>query len=116
MLTLTQAVMLLATHGWEHTSTPSFGHASLQAVCDWFSVSLEKAGIDVSSAKEEWDDVVEYGKQYFNLVQDDYKVVWWKVFNCADTKQWSNVLGVVELLFCLSLSNGHLERVFSQLT
>ena len=116
MLILTQAVTLLATHGWERASTPSFGHASLEAVCDWFSIPLEKAGIDISLVQEEWDDMVEYGKQYFNLVQDDYKVVWWKVFNCVDAKRWSNVLGVVELLlFCLPLSNGHLERVFSQL-
>ena len=115
LLILTQAVTLLATHGWERTSTPSFGHAALEAVCDWFSVPLEKAGVDVSLVQEEWDDMVEYSKQYFNLVQDDYKVVWWKVFNCVDAKRWSNVLGVVELLFCLPLSNGHLERVFSQM-
>ena len=42
--------------------------------------------------------MVEYGKQYLNLIQDDYKVVWWKCFNCVDAKRWSNVLGVVELL------------------
>jgi len=109
LLILTQTVTLLATHGWERTSTPSFGHAALEAVCDWFSVPFEKAGVDVSLVQEEWDDMVECGKQYFNLVQDDYKVVWWKVFNCVDAKRWSNVLGVVELLFCLPLSNGHLE-------
>jgi len=34
LLILTQAVTFLATHGWERTSTPSFGHASLEAVCD----------------------------------------------------------------------------------
>ena len=42
---LTQAVAILATHGWEHNSTPLFGHSSLQGVCDWFSNPLEKAGI-----------------------------------------------------------------------
>jgi len=56
-----------------------------------------------------------HDKKYFNLVQDDYKVVWWKVFNCVDAKQWSNILGALELLFCLPLSNEHLERVFSQM-
>ena len=25
------------------------------------------------------------------------------------------MLGIIELLFCLALSNGHLERIFSQL-
>ena len=32
-----------------------------------------------------------------------------------DSGQWSNVLVIVELLFCLPMSNGHLEQVFSQL-
>jgi len=34
---------------------------------------------------------------------------------CIDAKRWSNILGVADLLFCLPLSNGHLERVFSQM-
>ena len=59
--------------------------------------------------------MVEYSKRYLNLVQDDYKVIWWKLFNSVDAKRWCNVLGVVELLFTFPLSNGHLERVFSQL-
>ena len=56
-----------------------------------------------------------YSKQYLNLVQNDYKVIWWKLFNSVDAKRWCNVLGVVELLFCLPLSNGHLESIFSHL-
>jgi len=114
LVLFTHAVTLLATHGWERTATPSFGHAALEAVSQWFAIPLEKAGIDTSAILEEWNDMVEYSKQYLNLVQD-YKNVWWKLFNCVDSKRWSNVLGLVELLFSLPLSNGHLERVFSQL-
>ena len=58
---------------------------------------------------------MEYGKCYLNLVQDNYSTVWWKLFNCVDAKRCCNVLGIIELLFCLPLSNGHLERIFSQL-
>ena len=29
--------------------------------------------------------------------------------------QWSNILALVELLFCLSMSNGRVERTFSQM-
>ena len=36
-------------------------------------------------------------------------------FNRPSTKHWTNILGLVELLFSLPVSNGHLERVFSQL-
>ena len=59
--------------------------------------------------------MVEYARKYLNLVQEDYKTIWWKLFNAVDSEQWCNVLAVIELLFCLPISNGHLERVFSQL-
>ena len=114
LVLFTHAMTLLATQGWERTAAPSFGQVSLEAISQWFAIPLEKAGIDTSAIQEEWDDMVEYSKQYLNLVQD-YKTVWWKLFNCVDSKHWSNVLGLVELLFCLPFSNGHLERVFSQL-
>ena len=86
LVILTHAVMLLATHGWERSSSPSFGHASLEAICNWFTIPLEKASINVTLVQQEWDDMVEYVKQYLNLVQDDYKVVWWKIFNSVDAK------------------------------
>ena len=47
---------------------------------------------------------------YINLVQNDYKVVWWKLFSCVDAGKWSNVLAIVELLFCIPVANGRLER------
>ena len=59
--------------------------------------------------------MVEYGKQYLNLVQEDYRVIRWKLFNAVDAKQCGNVLLVIELLFCLPMANGRLERVFSYL-
>ena len=68
--------------------------------------------MDRSLVQEEWDDVVDYARRYLNLVQDEYKIVWWKLFNSFDSKKWSNVLAVVVLLFCLPLANGQVERVF----
>ena len=56
-----------------------------------------------------------YGKTFLNLVQDDYKVNWWKLFNSVDASNWSNILRVIELILCLLVSNGHLERAFSQI-
>ena len=52
---------------------------------------------------EEWDDIVEYAKRYLNLFQDDYKVIWWKLFNSPDSTKWTNVLVVVELLLFASI-------------
>ena len=51
-------------------------------------------------------------ERYLNLVQEDYITIWWKLYNSFDAHKWSNIL---ELLFCLPMANGHLERVFSQL-
>ena len=59
--------------------------------------------------------MVDYAKRYLNLVQVEYQVLWWKLFNAVDAKKWTNILSLVELLFCIPVSNGHVERVFSQL-
>ena len=112
---LTHALTILATHGWEQSENPSVPHGALESVCQRFRSPLEKAGTDISSVKEEWDDLLDYSKRYLNLVQKDYKVIWWKLFNAVDAKKWSNVLAVIELLFCLPIANGRVERVFSQL-
>ena len=66
--------------------------------------------VDLSLVQGEWDDMVEYTMTHLNLVQEDYKVIWWKLFNCADTKKWSNVLALTELLFCLSMANQQLDK------
>ena len=112
---LTHAITILATNGWERSESTSFGYAALNAICERFQIPLENASVDYSAIQDEWDDMVDYGRKYLNLVQEDLKVIWWKFFNTVDAKQWSNVLAVIELLFCLPMSNGRLERVFSQL-
>ena len=76
---------------------------------------MEKAQVDCSQLQEEWNDIVDYDKRYLNIVQEDYTIIWWKLFNSVDSKNWMNILGLVELLFCLPMSNGRIERLFSQL-
>ena len=114
---LTHAVTVLSTHGWECSENLLFSNAALDAICHWFCVSLERAGTDSLRVYEEWEDRVEYAKLYLNLVQEDYKVhvVYWKLFNAVDTKKWSKVLTVVELLFWIPVAKGQVQTVFSQL-
>lgn len=112
---LTHAITILATHGWEKSANTAFGYKALECISTRFLVPLENASVNCALLHEEWDDIVEYAKRYLNLVQDDYKVIWWKLFNAPDSTKWTNILAVVELLFCLPVSSGHLERVFSQL-
>ena len=112
---LTHALTILAPKGWEKTEDASFAYEALDALSARFRVPLEKAGVDCSLLREEWDDMIDYSKRYLNLVQVEYQILWWKLFNSIDAKKWVNILSLVELLFCLPMSNGHIERVFSQL-
>ena len=60
--------------------------------------------------------MVGYSKHYLSLVQESYQVIWWKLFNASCSSKWANKLGLVELLlFCMPITNGHVERVFSSL-
>ena len=45
---LSHAITILATHGWERTSTPSFAYTALGAVTQCFATPLESAGVDLS--------------------------------------------------------------------
>ena len=92
---LTHAITILATHGWQQSESPSFAYSALDSVCQRFSVPLEKANINLSLVQEEWDDMLEYSKRYLNLVQEDYKVIWWKLFNSIDANKWTNILAIV---------------------
>ena len=111
---LSDALTILATHGWERCESASFANSAIETVSKRFEVPLEKASVDISLLTDEWEDMVGYAKQYVNLMSN-YKEVWWKLFNSPVAKQWSNILALVELLFCLPVGNGALERIFSQL-
>ena len=112
---LTHSLTILATYGWEKGEDGSFAHDALESLSTRFRVPLEKAGVDCSLIQEEWEDIIDYAKRYLNLVQENYTTIWWKLFNAVDASKWQNILRVVELLFCLPLTNGRLERLFSQL-
>ena len=51
------------------------------SIYDRFRVSLENPSVNLSAVREEWDDMVDYSNKYLNLVELDYKVIWWKIFN-----------------------------------
>ena len=111
---LDNCITILATNGWERSTAATFGHAALNYVCSRFRIPLQEANVHRILVPEEWDDMLDYAKRYLNLVQDEYKTNCWKLFNATDASNWTNVLKVVELIFTLPVSNGHLEKVFSQ--
>ena len=90
---------------------PPFGYDSLAYFTRRFSIPLENVNVDCSLLQQEWDYMVDYGKMYINLTEN-YRKVWWKLFNNSDCVRWNNILSLIEMLFTILVFNGHLERCF----
>ena len=115
-LTVLNAIItLLATHRWEKTSEVTFGDSAVETLADHFKDALVFAGFDHVLLLSEWHSMLTYAKQYLNLAVEDYRKTWWKIFNCAKSGKWKNILLIVELVFSLPFSNGAVERVFSRI-
>ena len=112
---LSHALSLLATQGWEKPESVGLIAAALESLSSHFKVPLEGSEVDCSVLQEEWDDMSDYAKRYLSLATEDYRTIWWKLFNAANASKWGNALSLVELLFCFPMANGRLERVFSSL-
>ena len=112
---LTDVLTLLATHGWGRSEDDDFADSALSNLSVRFAIPLQNAGVEISLLGEEWKDMLDYAKLYLNLVQEDYQAIWWKLFNAASSNKWSNILSLIELLFCIPVANGHVERIFSTL-
>ena len=56
--------------------------------------------------------MLEYAKLFLYLVADGYESISWKLLNAADAEKWSNILVLIELLFCLPASNGRRTCIF----
>ena len=107
------AVILLFTQGWQRLQGVDFADTALHSAIAHFTVPLQNARVDVFLVDEEWKDMVGFAKQYLSIVEEDYPTIWWKLLNSAYSKKWKNILSLVELIFCLPMSNGHVEHTFS---
>ena len=112
---LRHTLNILAIQGWGRTDSPSFRYPALKYLSERFETPLQQAQVDCALLQGEWDEIVEYANHYLDIVTEENNVIWWKLFNCPSSKDGTNILGLVELLFYLPMSNRHLERVFSQL-
>ena len=79
-----------------------------------FTIPLQGAGADIAEIHAEFDAMVQYACQYISLSTLSYVGVWWRLYHAPVATEWANALALVELLFSLPVSNGTLERVFSQ--
>ena len=80
----------------------------------FYEQPLKKAGFQggLSDLLDQWHSVVEYCTKYLNI-KSNYKEVWHRIFESSKRGEWNLVLLLVELLFCLPVSNTKVERLFS---
>ena len=96
---LKNCLTLLTTHEWQRSTSDNFADQASDNLQLKFSVPLENAGVDMNLLSEEWKDMLEYAKQYLNLVQEPAEVIWWKLFNASCSSRWSNILCLVNSSF-----------------
>ena len=68
----------------------------------------------MSEIHSEFEELVVYATQFISLSTMEYRSVWWRLFHVPNSSEWFNVLSLANLLFSLPVSNGKLERTFSQ--
>ena len=62
---------------------------------------------------EQWHSLLFYTKRYLNPSATPYLRVWRRLFDSARNNEWNLILLLVELLFCIPISNAKVERLFS---
>ena len=110
---LTNALKILVTQGWNKSDDIDIASVHLDNLAQQFLIPLQKAGVDISVINEQWEDMVEYTRCYLNITEEDHQTIWYKLLNCPDSSKWKNILTLIELLFCLTMANGKIERAFS---
>jgi hypothetical protein len=108
-------ITVLATQGWEKLVRECTQLDGLQRIITHFTIPLEGASIDCSKIPEEFQNLMLYAIEFISLSTLEYRSVWWRLFNSPSSSEWSNALGLVELLLSLPASYGKVERSFSQM-
>ena len=122
-------IFMLGTQGWqkivdEHIDVSADAEETqgsenpldaIHRLVERFRVPLEGAAAEASEIRWEFEAMILYATQFISLSTMEYQSVWWRLFHAPDSSEWSNVLCLASLLFSLPVSNGKLERTFSQL-
>ena len=82
-----------------------------------FEIQLRNAGLScmLDELIEVWQALLAYATSYLNPTGQSYSRIWYKILNSSRKSEWCNILLLVELLFCLSVSNAVVERQFSMM-
>lgn len=113
-------IFVLATQGWQKVWEDYEAIASergstllkpIDRLIDRFKFPLEKSGVLVMEIKEEFISLLSYANQFISLSTMEYQAVWWRLFHSPNSSEW---LSLAKLLLSLPVSNGKIERNFSQ--
>ena len=106
---------MLASQGWQKIINENEDLGAIDRLAEHFRLPLERANTEMDEIHIEFECVLQYATKYISLSTLDYRAVWWRLFHSPDCSAWVNVLNLIELMFSLPVSNGVVERVFSQM-
>ena len=116
---------ILNCEGWDRkievdgecTPDDEFADDSIMFLIQHFETPLKSAGVHMSAADviEQWHELLNYAREYLSLSATPYLQTWRKIFSSPRSKNWKDVLILVELLFTIPICNAKLERMFSKL-
>ena len=88
---------------------------AVEKIAAHFRIPLEAKGVSLVTLQDEVEEIVEYARTYLDISCTEYRKVWYKLYSCADAREWPNILALCELSFSLPFSNGRVEQIFSSL-
>ena len=112
---LRDIIFILASQGWHKIVEEKDDLGAIDRLAECFKIPLEKANVQIQEIHAEFECILLYATKYISLSTLDYRAVWWQLFHSPDASEWVNILSLIELLFSLPVSNGVVERVFSQM-
>lgn len=90
-------------------------NAAVEYITTHFREPLEAVSMNISSIRDEIEEIVDYARKYLSIRTESYQTIWYKLHVAPDVSKWPNVLVLCELLFSLPFSNGRVERIFSSM-
>ena len=87
--------------------------SAVEYITSFFREPLEAKDVNLSSVRNEVEEIVGYARNYLSIDREGYRKVWYKLHISPDAVRWPNVLLLCELGFSLPFSNGRVERIFS---
>ena len=90
---------------------PELLDKEVEKLYDLYNITLRRAGYDgtINDLLEQWH-ITQYAVTYLSPTKVNYKVIWNQLFTCSRADEWKSILLLVELLFCLPVSNAKVER------